>query len=184
MHNQSIKVVCISGSLREQSSNSRLLSSIMSLMPSGTECIEYHGLSELPHFNPDLDQDHIAPHAAIQQWRDLLGSADAVLICTPEYAGGIPGSLKNALDWIVSSGELVNKPTAAISASPHPQGGSVALESLKGTLLMMNALITDKTTLSIPFISKKFGAEGRLSDADTLSALNELIIALLPGTKS
>ena len=89
-------------------------------------------MAQLPHFNPELDLDDI--DTTVANWRRLLKEANGVLICTPEYAKGVPGSLKNALDWVVSSGEFVNKPVAVISASPHPDGGALAKASLLGTL--------------------------------------------------
>jgi NAD(P)H-dependent FMN reductase len=113
--------------------------------------INYSEMAQLPHFNPDLDVDNT--NTAVANWRRLLNEANGVLICTPEYAKGIPGSLKNALDWVVSSGEFVNKPVAFISASPHPDGGATANNSLVGTLSMMSALVVKG--LSVPLINKK-----------------------------
>ena len=105
-----------------------------------------------------------------------MAGARAVIICTPEYASGIPGTLKNALDWLVSSGELVNKPVAAISASPGQGGGSIALASLAGTLRIMTAALPEDCLLSIPFVSKKLTAQG--TDEETNVQLKELMIAL------
>jgi chromate reductase, NAD(P)H dehydrogenase (quinone) len=110
-------ILAISGSLREKSLNSALLSSVISMIPSRGTVVNYSEMAQLPHFNPDLDLDDI--DAAVANWRRNLKKANGVLICTPEYAKGVPGSLKNALDWVVSSGEFVNKPVAVISASPH-----------------------------------------------------------------
>ena len=76
----------------------------------------YEGLATHPHYSPELDTPDVPE--AVQDWRRRLASADGVAICTPEYAFGMPGSLKNALDWVVSSGELLRKPVAALSASP------------------------------------------------------------------
>ncbi|NJR32237.1 MAG: NAD(P)H-dependent oxidoreductase, partial [Chamaesiphon sp. CSU_1_12] len=90
----------------------------MELAPDRIELSIYDGIGNLPHFNPELD-DELAI-AAVQDWRTQIQAADGILFCTPEYAHGVPGSLKNALDWIVSSGEFMGKPTAIISASPSP----------------------------------------------------------------
>ena len=90
----------------------------MKLAPKGMEVTIYEGLASLPHFNPDDDEEGTTPPPAVAALRALLGAADGILISTPEYAHGVPGSLKNALDWLVSDGALVDKPIALISASP------------------------------------------------------------------
>lgn len=172
-------VLGISGSLRKQSSNSRLLASIGELMSSEVEFRLYEGLAGLPHFSPDLDRDDVEPNEAVEEWRKTLRSADAIIICTPEYARGVPGSLKNALDWAVSSGEFVNKPTAAISASPHPEGGATALDSLILTLKMMSASVPDGATLAIPFAGRQIGADGRVMDPIIFASLRNLVAVLV-----
>jgi Predicted flavoprotein len=171
-------VLGISGSLRDQSSNSRLLTSVGGMLPVGTEFRMYQGLASLPHFNPDLDGDDVQAHEAVRDLRKELKAADAIIICTPEYARGVPGSLKNALDWIVSSGEFMNKPTAVISASPHPDGGTSARQSLMQTLKMMDAAIPDEASLSVPFVSRIVSQDGHVTDANILSSLQLLIQAL------
>lgn len=148
-------------------------------MPTGVEFRVYDGLASLPHFSPDLDGDEAEPHEAVYEWREKLRSADAVIICTPEYARGVPGSLKNALDWVVSSGEFVNMPTAVISASPHAEGGAAALASLILTLKMMSAAIPDEATLAVPHVSKKLGPDGCMMDVNTLSSLRNLVRVLM-----
>jgi NAD(P)H-dependent FMN reductase len=96
----------------------------------------YEGLARLPHFNPDDDEEGTTPPPAVAELRSLLASADGILISSPEYAHGVPGSLKNALDWLVSDGALVDKPIALINASPV--GGQYAQSSLVETLTTMN----------------------------------------------
>ncbi len=171
-------VLGISGSLRNQSSNTRLLSSIGGMMPAGIEFRMYQGLATLPHFSPDLDGDEAQLHRAVLEWREELRAADACVICTPEYARGVPGSLKNALDWVVSSGEFMNMPTAVLSASPHPDGGSIALQSLTLTLKMMSADIPEEASLAVPFVSKIIATDGKVTDTKTLSSLLNLVRAL------
>ncbi|NEN85031.1 NADPH-dependent FMN reductase [Paenibacillus elgii] len=178
MKQRSLVVLGISGSLREQSSNTRLLSFIGGMMPAGIEFRMYQGLASLPHFSPDLDGDEDPWHEAVREWREELRAANAVVICTPEYARGVPGTLKNALDWIVSSGEFVNKPTAVVSASPHPDGGATALQSLTLTLKMMTAAIPDEASLAVPFVSKIIGPDGSVTDTNTLSSLLNLVRVL------
>ncbi|MDR6884655.1 NAD(P)H-dependent FMN reductase [Bacillus sp. 3255] len=179
MTKQQLVVLGISGSLRKESTNSRLLSAVEKMMPPGVVYRVYDELGNLPHFNPDSDVEESGPHKAVAEWREQLRSADAIVICTPEYARGVPGSLKNALDWIVSSGEFMNKPTAVISASPHPEGGATALASLILTLKMMSAMIPEEATLAVPFASKKLGSDGDVIDVGTVSSLRGLIRGLL-----
>jgi len=178
MEHQGHIVLGISGSLRKESSNKMLLSSIGGMLPAGIEFRTYQGLATLPHFSPDLDGDEAESHEAVREWREELRAADAVVICTPEYARGVPGSLKNALDWVVSSGEFINMPTAVISASPHPDGGATAQQSLIMTLKMMSAAIPDEATLAVPFVSKMFGPHGRMKDIKNLSSILTLVQAL------
>ncbi|MCL6605381.1 MAG: NAD(P)H-dependent oxidoreductase [Paenibacillus sp.] len=180
MEQRNLVVLSISGSLRKQSTNSRILSSIEGMLPTGVEFRIYDGLASLPHFSPDLDiVDDIGPHEAVLEWREQLRSADAIIICTPEYARGVPGSLKNALDWVVSSGEFMDKPTAVISASPHVEGGATALTSLITTLKMMSAAIPDEATLAVPFVTKKIGPDGSVIEMNTLSSLSNLVRVLI-----
>ena len=92
----------------------------------------------IPAFNPDLDAEGATPPAPVAHWRAALAEADAVLISSPEYAHGIPGVLKNALDWVVGSGELVNKPVGVLSAS---SASAFAHPQLVEVLTTMNALM-------------------------------------------
>jgi chromate reductase, NAD(P)H dehydrogenase (quinone) len=116
-----VRVLAISGSLRRASSNSALVGAVARLAPDAVEVSIYRELEALPPFNPDLDEDN-AP-AAVARFRAALQACDAVLISSPEYAHGVHGVLKNALDWVVGSGELVDKPIALINTSPHARTG-------------------------------------------------------------
>ncbi|MEA2240006.1 MAG: hypothetical protein QOC81_4730 [Thermoanaerobaculia bacterium] len=131
-----MKIIAICGSLRARSSNRALLQAALKLAPEGIEVTIYEGLAGLPHFNPDDDEEGATPPPAVAELRSLLAAADGILISSPEYAHGVPGSLKNALDWLVSDGALVDKPIALISASPV--GGQFAQASLIETLTTMN----------------------------------------------
>ena len=132
-----MKIIAICGSLRAQSSNLALLRAAANL---GIDVQIYEGLGSLPHFNPDDDAEGATPPPAVGELRTLLASADGILISSPEYAHGVPGSLKNALDWLVSDGALVDKPVALINASPV--GGEFARDSLVETLRTMNWRVT------------------------------------------
>src|SRR5437660_3669370 len=124
-----MKIVAICGSLRAQSSNLALLRAAAKI---GTEVQIYDGLADLPHFNPDDDVEGATPPPAVAALRAMLADADGILISSPEYAHGVPGSLKNMLDWLVSDGALAGKPVALINASPA--GGAFARDSLVETL--------------------------------------------------
>jgi NAD(P)H-dependent FMN reductase len=131
-----MKIIALCGSLRAQSSNRVLLQAAARLAPEGMEVAIYEGLASLPQFNPDDDEEGATPPLAVAALRAQLAAADGILISTPEYAHGVPGSLKNALDWLVSDGALVDKPVALLNASPV--GGQYAQASLVQTLTTMN----------------------------------------------
>jgi len=171
-------ILAISGSLRRKSSNASVLQAASQLGAERFHFTFYNGLDTLPHFNPELDGDGDEAPEPVRAWRAQLRAADGVIICTPEYANGVPGSLKNALDWIVSSGEFLDKPTAVISASPNPLGGDKAHASLLLTLKMLTASIAEGATLRIPMVSKKLNAEGEVTDEATLGALKQVLHVL------
>ena len=149
----------------------------MALATDRIELSIYEGMGELPHFNPELD-DELAI-AAVRDWRTQLQAADGILFCTPEYAHGIPGSLKNALDWIVSSGEFMHKPTAVISASPSPDGGAKANAALVQTLRVMMAQIAEGSILCISGVYGKLNDRSELTDSKTELALTALLASLV-----
>lgn len=135
-----MKILAVSGSLRSASSNSQLLRAVASAAPPETIVSIFEGIGNLPHFNPDLDPpEDPAPHPAVAEWRRSLRESGAVIFSTPEYAHGVPGVLKNALDWIVGSGELVGKPVAIFQTSATR--GEFARASLVETLTVMSALV-------------------------------------------
>ena len=116
---------------------------------------------------------------ATGQFLDELDAADAVLICTPEYAHNLPGSLKNMLDWVVSSGELWRKPVATLSCSPNALGGAKALASLRTTLLAMEANAPEDASLAVPLVRSKLAADGTITDPLLEQALNQVFAALV-----
>jgi chromate reductase len=166
-----MRILAISGSLRAASSNKSLLEAATLVAPPGVEVVLFDGLGELPHFNPDLDIDP-AP-AAVTSWREALRTAGAVLLSSPEYAHGVPGSLKNALDWIVSSGEFMNKPVALVNASSR---GEFAQAALAETLTVMMARVTPAV---IAVQGRKLDAPGIVADPVFGPALRQALTALV-----
>jgi len=148
-----MNVFAIAGSLRTSSSNSALVQVIAELAPSDVTVTVFNALGELPMFSPDIDSDE--PPQAIVSFRTQIAAADAVLICTPEYAYGMPGSLKNALDWLVSSASLYRKTVAALSASPSPRGGDRALSWLLQTLMALDANVPEGASFPISIVREQ-----------------------------
>ncbi|MDQ2687814.1 MAG: NAD(P)H-dependent oxidoreductase [Armatimonadota bacterium] len=140
-------LLAISGSLRAGSSNTVLLRAAAQLAPKGVEITLYDGLGDLPHFNPDLDAEGEAGPEAVEDFRARLREADGVLISSPEYAHGVPSVLKNALDWVVGSGEFVGKPVALLNARPN---STFAQASLTETLTVMMAVLVAEASATIP----------------------------------
>lgn len=174
-----MKILVISGSLRSKSSSTSILHVLMELASDTLNISIYDGIRNLPHFNPDIDSEDAI--ANVVDWRSHLQDCDGVIFCTPEYAHGIPGVLKNALDWIVSSGEFMHKPTAVISASPSLDGGNKANASLVQTLKVMMAAIAEGTILCIPAVSAKLNHESKLIDPATETALRSVLDSLVLG---
>jgi chromate reductase len=172
-------IVAICGSLRRSSSNALLLRAAASVAPEQAKFVFYDGAGELPHFNPDLDEEGAVPPEPVRRLRELLIGADALLLSCPEYAHGVPGSFKNLLDWLVSTGELVDKPVALLNASPV--GGSYAQSSLIETLRTMNWRVIDEASLIEPFVPRKVIES---VDEATLARLRDAMAALVRATKA
>lgn len=154
-----IRLLGVCGSLRAASTNKALLEAAARLVPSGMIIDHYDGLADLPHFNPDLDT--ATPPPAVALWRGEIGISEGLLISSPEYARGIPGSLKNALDWLVSSEVFPGKPVALFNASER----GVAMQSaLRLTLETMSARMADVATITVPLLGKQTNAAALVAD--------------------
>jgi chromate reductase, NAD(P)H dehydrogenase (quinone) len=168
----SIRILAISGSIRASSSNTALLHAATKLAPENVHIDIYGGLAELPHFNPDLDGDTVP--ASVSDFRNQLRAVDGVLISTPEYAHGVPGVLKNSLDWVVSSGEFVDKPVALINASPR---STYAQASLTETLTVMMARLIAEASITVPLLGRILPDGGIVSDPEISRPLCSAILA-------
>jgi chromate reductase, NAD(P)H dehydrogenase (quinone) len=171
--NTHVRVLAISGSLRKSSSNTALLAAAAKLAPSDVKVCLFAGLGELPPFNPDLDRRG-APES-VSGFRRTLNACDAILISSPEYAHGVPGVLKNALDWIVGSGELLAKPIGVINASAR---ATHAWGSLVETLTVMSADVIVDASIVIPLQGRTLDADGIASDAALSTLLSSAVVAL------
>jgi chromate reductase len=171
MTKSKLKLLAVSGSLRASSSNNILLDAIAEMLPPGVDFLVYPGISRLPHFDDPKETP-----TAVEDWRKHLQEADAVLVCSPEYAFGLPGSLKNAFDWTVGSGEMVNKPLGLITAST---GGDKAHAAWLQVFTALSASIPEGCALLISYIRSKLNADGQITDEPVRNSVKELITKLL-----
>lgn len=170
-----INLLAICGSTRKSSSNHHLIKAVTDLSADIFSVRLFDGLTAIPHFNPDLDMNPDAAPEAVKYFREQLHHAHAVLICTPEYAIGVPGTLKNAIDWTVSSMHFSKKPVALITAGTS---GHRAHQSLLGTLLIIESRISTDTQLVIPGVKTKVTDNGTITDDITLTGIRKLIQSL------
>ncbi|WP_294956813.1 NADPH-dependent FMN reductase [uncultured Flavobacterium sp.] len=163
-----IKILAISGSTRNNSSNFKILKYISNHLKSEFEVEIFEDLERLPHFNPDLDTDN--PPQEITSFRNKIINADGVIICTPEYVFSLPGSLKNALEWCVSTTIFSNKKTGLITASAS---GEMGHEQLLLVMKTLEAKFDETTQLLIQGVRGKVNAEGEIVSEQTAKALQD-----------
>ena len=171
-----IKILAIPGSLRPNSSSNKILSAVIAMAPAEVSIEQFDGVGNLPHFN---DSDEVDPH--VEEFRTKIKAADAVLICTPEYAFGVPGSLKNALDWTVASGEFIDKPVGLITASSQGEKGHAALLLI---LTAISSTVVSDATLLISFVRSKLDPEGKIKDPAVSNDLNRVLHALVQSVET
>ncbi len=135
-----MKILAICGSLQSESANLTLLRAAAATAPAGVEVRIFDGLRDLPHFNPDTEAHGAAPDA-VGAWRDAIAASDALLIASPEYGHSLPGALKNAIDWVIGSGELERKIVAVTASTPGVERGRLGLQALRVTLGAVKAEI-------------------------------------------
>ena len=168
-------ILAISGSLRANSSNNAVIVVAEHYIKDLANVTLYNGLGDLPHFD-----DSAEPADEVQEFRNLIRESDGVLICSPEYAFGVPGSMKNALDWTVSSGDFMDKPVALITAAT---GGEKAHESMLHTLTAISARIVPGGTLLISFIRSKMNDNGEIVNMETKEQITKVADALVNNIK-
>ena len=164
------KVMAMVGSLSARSSNLSVVEQVAKLAGTRFAVEVYDGIRHLPQFTPDLETG--SPPAEVSPLRRSISGADMVLISTPEYVFGVPGSLKNALDWTVSSADFREKPVALIVAS---LSGEKAFESLLKTLETLEAKICVNCSLLISHIKAKIGPDGEIVHEPTRSELSKFV---------
>jgi chromate reductase, NAD(P)H dehydrogenase (quinone) len=173
-----VRLLLISGSSRSGSTNTAVLKTAAAVAPPELSACLYAGLADLPAFNPD--DDHEPLPAAVAHLRRSIAAADAVLFCTPEYAGGLPGSFKNLLDWTVGGGEMYRKPVAWINASgpAAPTGGADAHASLARVLGYLATDVIEDACVRISMTREAIGADGRIAEADIRGRIAEVLATM------
>jgi len=166
-----IRILAISGSLRTASLNSALLRAVAGLAPSDIYIELFTELGNLPLFNPDLEITDLPP---IAHFHARLLEADGVIIASPEYAHGVTGVMKNALDWMVGSEAFVNKPVALLNASPR---ATIAQASLKETLTVMSAQVVEAASITLPIIGSNLDELGIAAHPSISTSIREALRA-------
>ncbi|HEX5864277.1 MAG TPA: NADPH-dependent FMN reductase [Casimicrobiaceae bacterium] len=171
----SCSILAISGSLRAHSSNTEALRACAILAPPTVRVRIFDGLAALPYFNPDLDTEGAILPASVQKFRGEIGVADALLISSPEYAHGVPGALKNALDWLVSAPEMVFKPIGLLNLSPRSTHAHASLVEILGT--MSTSLISEASP-QLSLARSMASAEGIAANPEIADRLRSALASL------
>ena len=171
-----VTLLAISGSLRAVSSNGAVLDAVAALAPPDVVITRFDGLAGIPAFNPDLDVEGADPPPAVAAWRAAVAAADALVICSPEYAHGVPGALKNALDWLVSGPDVPGKPVAIVNATTRAH---LAHASLVETLRTMSADVVEAASIALPLGPSQRDRSSILADEDIRTRLHAAMDALL-----
>lgn len=168
-------ILLLSGSTKSGSSNEAVLRTANDVAPAQVRTERHEGLAALPHFNPDDDADPLP--APVAELRAALGEAAAVLICTPEYAGTLPGSFKNLLDWTIGGTVLGDKPVAWVN-SAAPGRGEGAEATLRAVLEYAGADIVDSACAKVPVHREMVGDDGSITDPGVREQLSEVVRTL------
>ncbi len=172
----SVQVLLVSGSTRPGSTNTAALRTVQAMAPAGSTALLYEGLAELPAFNPDDDFEPLPP--AVAGLRREIAQADAVLFCAPEYAGALPGSFKNLLDWTVGGTEIYAKPVAWINVAADGRGLNTEA-SLATVLGYVGATIVETACARVPVGRDAVGSDGIVVDPNLRSRLAQAMLILV-----
>ncbi len=160
-----MKLLALSGSLRRGSYNTAALEALSQIAPEDVAVAVFDGVRDLPLFNPDLEEEGVH---VVGRLKASLGSSDGIVIASPEYAHGISGVMKNALDWLVSGEEFVHMPVMLINTSPRAHH---AQEALREVITTMSGNIIENACLSLPLLGSGLDTAGILQRGDFREAL-------------
>jgi len=176
------QLLLITGSTRGGSTNTAVLRTAQTVAPAEASTLLYERLAELPAFNPDDDHDPLPE--PVDELRRSIRESSAILLCTPEYAGALPGAFKNLLDWTVgdaSPGSIYRKPVAWINASSpaSPTGGAGAHDSLTTVLGYVGADIVAAACRRLPLTRDTISADGLVTDPDAKNLISRVVRTLM-----
>ncbi len=142
-----MKILAISGSVRRHSTNTALLRALQAIAPTGMALEVYTGIGDLPVFSPDLEGAD--EPGSVTDFKAAVAQSDGMLVCSPEYVRGIPGGLKNAIDWLVSGDQIVGRPIALVHASHR---GEDMLQALRAVLSTVSTAFNAGLFLRVPVL--------------------------------
>lgn len=172
------RLLTLSGSVRSGSTNAAVLRTVAAVAPDGVTVTPFDGLGALPHFDPDLDTDPLP--GPVAELRAAIAAADALLVCTPEYAGALPGSFKNLLDWTVGGDEIGGTPAGWVNASTAPAGAAGAHAELRTVLGYTGAVLVEDACASVP-VRRDAITDGVVTDPAVRDRLRAVVLALVSG---
>ena len=163
-----VRILLVSGSSRDGSTNAAVLRTAAQVAGPEVQAVLYPGIGELPLFNPDDDREGAPVDPRVAEMRRELARADALLICTPEYAGALPAAMKNLLEWTIGDASTYRKPVAWINAAgtAAPTGAADAHDSLRKVLGYAGADIVEQACVRVPVERALVGEDGTVTDRD------------------
>jgi chromate reductase, NAD(P)H dehydrogenase (quinone) len=176
-----ISLLLISGSARDGSTNVAALRTAAAVAGDDVDAVLFGGIGELPLFNPDDDREGIPIDPRVAAMRTAVAAADALILCTPEYAGALPAALKNLLEWTIGDAGTYRKPVAWINAAgpAAPSGAADAHDSLAKVLRYAGAEIVDGACVRVPVTRDMVGPDGLISDDGARSAIAAAVTTLV-----
>lgn len=168
-HNKQVQLLALCGSLRRASLNAMLLRATQRLAPANIQITLYPSLGDLPLFNPDIADTE---NAAVIRLRDVIMRNDGLIIASPEYARGVSGVMKNALDWMVGNESFIDKPVMLLNASPRAHH---AFDALRLTLQTMSANVIDEAQVAVQIMGTKLNEDGIVNDLSIAESLRKAL---------